>query len=107
MLTRIKALMLLAECRGDEIWSVELCQQKGIPAAWVDELADAFESGFDRDRDIIYENRRATNQYHGVSDLHLAYKLAAYLGVDVERAAATALGREAEVRALREAVDEL
>lgn len=99
--------MLLSECVGDEIWSVETCQGKGIPQAWIDELADTFESGFDSDRQTIYEEGRVTNQYHGVRDLHLAYKLAEFLGVDAQRATEMSLGREAEVRALQEAVDEM
>ena len=99
--------MLLSECVGDEIWSPQTCREKGIPGAWIEELADTFESGFDSDRQTIYEQGRMTNQYHGVRDLHLAYKLAEFLGADCERATSLALGREAEVRALQEAVDEL
>ncbi len=107
MISRLKATMLLSECRGDEIWAVETCQQKGIPDAWIEELADTYESGFRSDRETIYDQNGLTNQYHGVRDLHLAYKLAEFLGVDSSRAAEFALSREAEVRALQEAVDEL
>ena len=106
MLTSLRAQMLLAECRGDEIWSTELCQQKGVPPMWIEELCDTFESGFRSDRETIYDERGLTNQYRGVRDLHLAYKLAEFLGVDVQQATASALGREAEVRALKEAVEE-
>lgn len=106
MLTRLKALMLLAECRGDEIWSRELCQAKGIPPVWIEEMCDAYESGFRSDRDTIYDEAGVTNQYEGVRDLHLAYRLADYLGVDSQQVTALAVGREAEVRALKEAVEE-
>lgn len=99
--------MLLSECVGDEIWSLQTCREKGIPEGWIEEMADTFESGFHSDRETIYEQGRVTNQYHGVRDLHLAYKLAEFLGVDSHRATELTLGREAEVRALQEAVDEL
>ena len=107
MLSRIKARMLLAECRGSEIWPKTLCRQKGVPDAWIEELADCFESGFETDRDTIYYEERVTSQYHGVRDVDLAHKLADFLGVDTRRVTELALGRQAEVRALQEAVDEL
>lgn len=107
MLSRLKARMLLSECRGDEIWAPDTCRQKGIPEVWVEELADTYESGFHSDRQTIYEEGAVTNQYHGVRDLHLAHKLAEFLGVDSARVTEFALGREAEVRALQEAVDEI
>lgn len=99
--------MLLSECVGDEIWSLQTCRTQGVPAVWVEELADTFESGFRSDRQTIYEDGRVTNQYHGVADLALAHKLAEFLGVDGRRATQFALNRVAEVRALQEAVDEL
>jgi len=107
MLLRIKARVLLSECQGDEIWSERLCRQKGVPETWIEELADAFESGFRSDRETIYENEQVKNQFHGVRDLHLAHKLAEFLGVDSKKVTEFTLGREAEVRALQEAVDEL
>lgn len=107
MLSRLKARMLLSECRGDEIWAPQTCREKGVPDAWIEELGDTFESGFKTDRETIYTDDGLTNQYHGVRDLHLAYKLAEFLGVDSVRVTELALGREAEVRALQEAVDEL
>ena len=107
MLNPLKARMLLDKCTGDEIWPVDLCREAEIPEAWIEELADSFESGFRHDRQTIYYEERAVNQFYGVQDLHLAYKLAEYLGVDVQAITATALGRTAEVRALKEAVEEL
>jgi len=107
MLSRLKARMLLAECRGDEIWSPATCRQRGVPEAWIEELTDTFESGFRSDRMTIYEDGKVTNQYHGVRDVELAHKLADFLGVDSKRVTEMVLGREAEVRALQEAVEEL
>lgn len=105
-LHQIKAQMLLAKCTGDEIWSRETCRAEGVPEAWIEELADCFESGFNTDRNTIYEKNRLTNQYEGVLDLHLAYKLAEFLGVDWKSATAFALGRTAEVQAIKEAFEE-
>lgn len=102
----IKAQMLLMKCSGDEIWSVETCRSEGIPEQWIDELRDTFESGFNSDRNSIYVNNQLTNQYHGVLDLHLAYKLAEFLGVDWQAATQFALGRKAEVTAIKEAFEE-
>ena len=106
MLSRLRAQMLLSECRGDEIWAPDTCREKGVPESWINELTDTFESGFRSDRETIYIDSGVTNQYHGVRDLHLAYKLAEYLGVDSKAATAHTLGREAEVRALQEAVED-
>ena len=106
-LDSITAQMLLMKCTGDEIWPVEICRSAGIPEAWISELADCFESGFDSDRNTIYKNENPVNQFHGVLDLHLAYKLAEFLGIDWRAATNTALGRRAEVRALQEALEEM
>jgi hypothetical protein len=105
-MNRMKALSLLSECNGRDIWSIEYCRQRQVPAAWIAELRDCFESGFRTDRQTIYYDEQVVNQYEGVRDLDLAYKLAAEVGVDVQRATATSLGAEAEVQALKEAVDE-
>lgn len=107
MLTRLKARILLAQCRGNEIWSSDTCRQQGVPSSWIEELADSFESGFNSDQDTIYVGEQITNQYHGVRDLDIAYRLAEFLGVDANLATEYALGAIAEVRALQEAVDEL
>ena len=101
------AQMLLMKCKGDEIWDVEMCRQAGIPDSWIDELADSFESGFNTDRNTIYHQGKIVNQFHGVLALHLAYKLAEYLGIDWERATSSALGRVAEVEAIQAELDEI
>lgn len=106
MLSRLRALALLSECHGADIWPVDYCRQQGIPEEWIEELADAFESGYSRQQDTIYYQERPITQFHGVSDLALACRLGTFLGVDVERATATALSRPAKVQAIKEAVEE-
>ena len=105
-MNRIKALALLSECTGRDIWSLEYCRERRVPEEWIAELTDCFESGFRSDRQTIYHEERVVNQYEGIHDRDLAMKLAAVIGVDVQGAIATALGPEAEVRAVKEAVDE-
>jgi hypothetical protein len=102
----LKARILLDECTGRDIWSLEHCQRRGVPQVWIDELQDCFESGFRSDRQTIYHKKRIVNQYQGIRDVDLAYKLAEYLGVDVQATIALAPTPEAEVRALKEAADE-
>lgn len=106
MLTRLAARMLINECHGNEIWSPETCREKRVPEAWIDELTETYESGFQSDQQTIYIGDQITNQYRGVRDLHLAYRLAEFLGVDTARVAGLAIGAFAEVRALKEAVEE-
>ena len=106
-LNPIKAQFLLLKCTGDEIWDETTCRQEGIPEGWIQELLTPFESGFDTDRNTIYFKDQRVNQYEGVLDLHLAYKLAEYLGIDWKRATATSLGRRAEVAAIQAELDEL
>ncbi len=110
LFTRLTALQLLSECTGDEIWSLELCQQRGIPAAWIEELEDCFESDFSIDSQTIYEqtgNRVGrTNQYEGIRDVDLAMKLGTYLDLDVTSVRASSLSRADLVRRLQEEIEE-
>ncbi len=99
--------MLLLKCVGNEIWNEQTCRSAGVPESWIEELTDNFESGFDTNRNTIYEDEQMVNQYRGVLDLHLAYKLAEYLGIDWQRATAAALSREAEVAAIKAELDEI
>ena len=101
------AQFLLLKCSGDEIWDEEKCRLEGVPESWIEELAENFESGFNTDRNTIYVHGKIVNQYRGVLDLHLAYKLAEFLGIDWQRATANALGRSAEVAAIKLELDEL
>ncbi len=112
MIARQRALALLSECTGETLWPVEHCVIRGVPQVWIDELAAAFESGFENDRDTIYRDevdfakRRATNQFHGVRDVDLAIRLGESLGVDVAKIRQFALGRAAVVEAIKQAVME-
>lgn len=101
---RHRALALLAQCTGDEIWNVATCRAAGVPEPWIEQLAEAFESGYRSDSQTIYLDDQATNQYHGVRDLDLAIRLARSLGLDVDRVTATALNRRGIVAAIKEAV---
>ncbi|MDG2383834.1 MAG: hypothetical protein P8N76_19330 [Pirellulaceae bacterium] len=106
LLDRLRARMLLSECTGRDIWPLELCREKGIPEAWIEQFSDCFESGFNSELDTIYFEDNPTNQFHGVQDLDLAHKLGEYLGVDTFAVTAMQFGRLAEVRAIQEAADE-
>lgn len=104
MIARHRALALLTECTGDEIWSIGHCRARGVPAVWIDELSDAFESSFRSDRETIYVGDQQTNQYHGIRDVDLARKLATSMGLDVDRITATAIGRREVVTAIKTAL---
>ncbi len=106
MLNRLKALTLLSECTGDDIWSIEHCQARGIPADWIEELADCYESGYARDSQTIYYQDRMINQYHGIRDVDLAIKLGEYLGVAVAELIAISPTRSRLVVAIRQAIEE-
>ncbi|MEM7784552.1 MAG: hypothetical protein AAF623_14480 [Planctomycetota bacterium] len=103
----VRAQFLLLKCRGDEIWDLETCRQERIPESWIAEMMDAFESGFDRDSNTIYYEGKMVNQYEGVHDLHLAYKLAEFLGIDWKRATSGIISRCGQVQALKLELDEL
>lgn len=103
----ISAQMILLKCQGDEIWDVDTCRSAGVPQQWIEELLDRFESGYDSDRNTIYQGDKMVNQYEGVSDLHLAYKLAEYLGIDWEKASSTAISRRGIVAAIKSELDEI
>ena len=106
IMSLLQALNLLAECVGDEIWSVEVCRRHGVPEEWIGELADCFESGFVTDNQTIYEQNEVVNQYHGVRDLDLAFKIAELFGINAPQATSLAIGRRAQLVAIREAIEE-
>ena len=107
----VAAQMLLLKCQGDEIWPEHECVSAGVPQAWIEELVEQYESGFDTDRNTIYvqgtDGQRVTNQFRGVSDLLLAYKIAEHLAIDWRRETGHLLDRVSKVNALKEALDEL
>ena len=53
---RLKALSLLDECTGVDIWPVEYCRERGVPEAWIEALADAYESGYETPWHTIFCN---------------------------------------------------
>jgi hypothetical protein len=61
----ISAQMLLLKCHGNEIWDEHTCRSSGVPQAWIDELIENYESGFDSDRNTIYADNQLVNQYRG------------------------------------------
>lgn len=104
MLNRLKALTLLSECTGDDIWSIDHCRLRGVPESWIEELADCFESGFRVDSQTIYVERRVVNHYQGIRDIDLAVKLGEYLGISMPELQAVSSTRSRLVSAIREAV---
>jgi hypothetical protein len=101
---RHRLLALLAECTGDDIWSVPHCRERRVPEIWIEELADAYESGFQSNRQTIYTDRGMTNQYHGIRDVDLAIRLAEALGIEVAPSAISRFGRARLVQEIKDAV---
>jgi hypothetical protein len=106
LLTRLKALTLLSECTGDDLWSVEHCRLRGVPEAWIEELVDCYESGFERSSQTIFVRDVVVNQYHGIRDIDLAVKLGEFLGVDVAQLDAISATRARLVLAIRQSIEE-
>jgi hypothetical protein len=106
MLNRFKALQLLAECTGDDIWPPNYCNQQQIPTVWIDELRDCYESGFESDSLTIYREGRTLNQFDGIRDVDLACKLGEFLGIDVTPLCHQAWSRSHLVSQIQEAVEE-
>ncbi len=104
MFNRLKALTLLSECTGDDIWSVDHCRERGVPESWIEELADCYESGFRRDDQTIYVENRVVNQYMGLRDVDLAIKLGEYLGVNVAPLIDASASRARLVSEIRDAM---
>ncbi|TWU22248.1 hypothetical protein Pla52o_33040 [Novipirellula galeiformis] len=103
-IARHRALALLSECTGDEIWSVEHCHLRRVPEHWIEEDATPLESGFRSDNQTIYVGKQRVNQYHGVRDVDLAVRIGRALGLDVERITANSLSRRGIVLAIKEAI---
>ena len=98
--------MWLSECTGDDIWSIEYCRKRRIPQLWIDELRDAYESGFESDNQTIYYCNEVVNQFEGIRDVDLACKIGQYLKLKVARIVERQISRSAVVRAIREAIEE-
>ena len=103
---RYQAILILNECSGDDIWSLEYCSQKGIPEAWIQELLDCYESGFQRHSETIYHDGKLVAQFEGIRDVDLACKLGVFLGAPVSQIVVSAFSRSSVVQAIQEAVEE-
>lgn len=103
---RIDALVLLSECTGDDIWSVEHCRLRRVPDDWVEEMVDGFESGFDTDVNTIYVGDHAVNQYEGIHDFDLAVRIGEHLGVDVRSLVPYASSRRELVCLIQDTIEE-
>ena len=100
------ALELLHECTGNDLWSIDYCKLREIPASWIEELCDGFESSYRIDDETIYIGDMRVNQYEGIRDVDLAVKLGEYLGADTASLQAMAMTRHGLVKAIRESVEE-
>ena len=105
-MNRAHAMMLLSECNGDDIWSIEYCRTRRVPDAWVKQLQDAYESGFETEDASIFYREKLVNQFAGVRDVDLACKLGEYLGLNVKQIVESQFSRTGVVRAIRETVEE-
>ena len=105
-MNRAHAMMLLSECNGDDIWSIEYCRKRLVPDSWVKQLHDVYESGFETEDASIFYRERLVNQFAGVRDVDLACKLGEYLGLNVKQIVELQFSRTGVVRAIRESVEE-
>jgi hypothetical protein len=103
---RLLAEKILLECTGNEIWSYDTCRQSGIPEAWIEELQEAYESGFAGENQMIFYQGRLVNQFEGCRDLDLALKLAEYLGIDTTEIRQRPLSPQMVVTRLKEELEE-
>jgi hypothetical protein len=106
MIDRARALLLLSECTGDDIWSIEYCKSRGVPSAWISELRDAYESGFQSAHQTIFYENRPVHQFEGIRDVDLACKIGNLLHINVSSIVAQSFSRVAVVRAIVEAIEE-
>ncbi|HUP78406.1 MAG TPA: hypothetical protein VM260_07545 [Pirellula sp.] len=105
-MNRSQALKLLTECTGNDIWSIEYCRKRQVPEAWIIELQDAYESGFDSDDQTIYYNNEFVNQFEGIRDVDLACKIGKLLKVNISEIFQQQNSRASIVREIREAIEE-
>lgn len=105
-MNRSQALKLLTECIGDDIWPIEHCRKRQVPEAWINELQDAYESGFNSDDQTIYYQNEVVNQFEGIRDVDLACKIGQLLKVNVSRIVQQQISRRNVVRDIREAIEE-
>ncbi|MCC9600790.1 hypothetical protein LOC67_09455 [Stieleria sp. JC731] len=107
MTARHLLLALLAECTGDDIWSVQHCRSRRVPEPWIAEFADALESGFEHDEETIYTDDGVVNQFHGVRDVDLAIRIAKELGIQIDSHEIARHSRARLVQYIKNAVEEM
>jgi len=105
-MNRNLALLLLSECTGDDIWSIDYCRKRVVPESWIAQLQDAYESGFDCQDSQIFFQEQLVNQFEGVRDVDIACMVGRFLGVDVERIVQCHRTRSGVVRAICETIEE-
>ena len=86
---------------GARIWEFD-----GTTNAWIEELQDAYESGFDSYNQTIYYRNEVVNQFEGIRDVDLACKIGQLLKVNVARIVQQQVSRVGVVREIREAIEE-
>lgn len=105
-MNRSRLLVLLQECNGDDIWSFEECQRQGVPKAWIQELCDIYESGFQANTQTIYYKGKVTNQFEGLRDVDLACRIATELGLNLRDILEFSISRMDCVHRIKEALEE-
>lgn len=103
---QFKLLDWLSECNGDEIWTREYCNTRGIPDYLIDTLIDGFESGYNDDSQTIYFDDKPVTQFEGIRDVDLAIWIGKQLKVDTCRILNRSLSRGEVVRAIKEEFEE-
>ncbi len=106
VLSRLKALVLLSECDGDHIWSIQHCRERGVPEEWIASMVEGYESGFDFDAQTIYYQEKQVNQFEGIRDYDLALRLAKLLGINISSVIDVLPTRRAIVQAIKEKFEE-
>lgn len=105
-MNRSNLLTWLAECTGDDVWSIDYCRQVGIPDAWILDLSEIYESGFKSPGEMLYRQGNRIHQYRGIRDSDLAKRIAQQLGLTVDTIERAALSHSDLVRRIKEAVEE-
>ncbi len=79
-MNRSNLLNWLAECTGDDVWSIDYCKRSGIPDSWIRDLSEIYESGFKTSKEVLYHEGKRIHQYRGIRDSDLARRISQQLG---------------------------
>lgn len=77
-----------------------------MPADWITELRDVYESGFQSASQMIYFAEKLVNQFEGVRDVDLACRIAAALGMNVAKIVSASVSRSDCVNKIKESLEE-